>query len=92
MALLDGAKAAADSARATAKVAQQAGSALASGFTVEPGILEAGVALQHLDGAAGTRVTASCEAFAAERKPAAGLLLISAGLPGFARKFSKARR
>ncbi len=67
-------------------------SALASGFTVEPGVLEAGVALQHLDSAVGARVTASCEAFAAERKPAAGLLLISASLPGFARKFSRARR
>ena len=79
-------------ARATATVALRAGSALSSGHMAEPGVLEAGTALQQLDGGAGVRITASCKAFAAERKPAAGLMLVSADLPAFARRFSKARR
>ena len=79
-------------ARATATVAQRAGSVLTSSHTAEPGALEAGLALQHLDGTAGVHNTASCEAFAVERKPAAGLMTVSANLPGFARKFSRARR
>jgi len=78
--------------RATATVAQRAGSPLSLGHMAEPGVLEAGVALQHLDGAGGVRVTASCEAYAAERKPAAGLMTVSANLPAFARRFSRARR
>ena len=79
-------------ARATAIVAQQAGSPLLLGHMAEPGVLEAGIALQHLDGAGGVRVTASCEAYAAERTPAAGLMAVSANLPAFARRFSRARR
>ncbi len=79
-------------ARATAVVAQRAGSPLLLGHMAEPGVLEAGVTLQHLDGAGGVRVTASCEAYAAERKPAIGLMTVSANLPAFARRFSRARR
>ena len=79
-------------ARATATVAQRTGSTLLLGHMAEPGVLEAGIALQHLDGAGGVRVAASCEAYAAERKPAASLMTVSANLPTFARRFSRARR
>ena len=90
--LLGAAAATATGARATAVVAQRAGSPPLMGHMAEPGMLEAGVALQHLDGAGGARVTASCKAYAAERKPAAGLMTVSADQPAFVRRFSRARR